>query len=215
MMQISQRDDKFIARFWSRVTRGSADACWLWTAKAKYRFGYGALRVDGRSAYAHRVAFEIANGAIPAGKHVLHRCDVPGCCNPSHLYLGSDAENAADRVSRGRQRKGPHSAETIAKIKAGRAANPPVLSVAARAAQSEAMKRRWESSEWRQRFSTLHGGENNHQYGKPPSPGRMEAVKRANAARKGVFKHSEETRAKMRATAIARRNRAMPMEGAA
>jgi hypothetical protein len=51
---------------------------------------------------AHRVAYQLANGAIPAGKHVLHMCDNPICCNPAHLYLGTNADNVRDRVERSR-----------------------------------------------------------------------------------------------------------------
>ena len=51
---------------------------------------------------AHRVSYEIHNGAIPNGLHVLHRCDVPCCVNPSHLFVGTNAENVIDKVSKGR-----------------------------------------------------------------------------------------------------------------
>lgn len=49
----------------------------------------------------HRFMYELAKGAIPAGAHVLHRCDVPTCLNPTHLYLGTHAQNMADRKRRG------------------------------------------------------------------------------------------------------------------
>jgi hypothetical protein len=51
---------------------------------------------------AHRVAWTLANGPIPAGMHVLHTCDNPPCCNPGHLWLGTQADNMADMARKGR-----------------------------------------------------------------------------------------------------------------
>ncbi len=72
-------------------------------------FGYGVLRDDvlGEQSYAHRVAFRVATGAsIPDGLLVRHRCDTPACVNPAHLELGTDADNVADKVKRGRHLRG-------------------------------------------------------------------------------------------------------------
>ena len=68
------------------------------------RCGYGKIFVDSKALYTHRVAWELQNGKIPDGLHVLHRCDVPSCCNPEHLFLGTPADNMADMVQKGRQR---------------------------------------------------------------------------------------------------------------
>ncbi len=75
--------------------------CWEWQ---KYRTiaGYGQLRFRGRTTAAHRLAWELANGPIPEGLHVLHHCDNPPCCNPAHLFTGDDQANAQDAVRKGR-----------------------------------------------------------------------------------------------------------------
>lgn len=65
--------------------------------------GYGLIkRKDGTQLRAHRVAYELAYGEIPSGMFVCHRCDNPRCIRPSHLFLGSHAENMADMVIKGR-----------------------------------------------------------------------------------------------------------------
>lgn len=83
-----------------------SDGCWLW-AGALFKNGYGRIRVAPKRALAHRVSWEIHKGEIPADSLVLHKCDVRACVNPDHLFLGSAADNVADMVNKGRQRKGP------------------------------------------------------------------------------------------------------------
>lgn len=82
--------------------------CWVWT-RATSSIGYGALTHGGFIMDAHRVAWELANGPIPKGLHVLHHCDNPPCVNPEHLYAGTRKDNARDAVERGQHLCGSRS----------------------------------------------------------------------------------------------------------
>ena len=100
-----------IRRFWTRVER--ADGCWLWQGARSSRCNWGPYGVfnwmrDGkcRQERAHRFMWLVMHSELPKGLHVCHRCDNPLCVNPSHLFLGTDADNMADKVSKGRQAKG-------------------------------------------------------------------------------------------------------------
>lgn len=77
------------------------ETCWLWKG-CKTNTGYGMIRIAGKTKLVHRISYELHVGKIPTGLHILHRCDTPLCCNPGHLYPGTDADNTADRLSRGR-----------------------------------------------------------------------------------------------------------------
>lgn len=84
---------------------GGPDACWPYNGLRLPR-GYGTHTARGRHWYAHRVAYEVANGPIPDGLWVLHRCDNPPCCNPAHLFLGTMLDNTRDMIRKGRNAKG-------------------------------------------------------------------------------------------------------------
>lgn len=87
--------------FDSHVERGEPDDCWPWHG-ATNTAGYGAIYENHRMVRAHRRAWENANGQIPQGLFVLHRCDNPPCCNPAHLFLGTQADNMRDMFAKGR-----------------------------------------------------------------------------------------------------------------
>ena len=109
-------------RFWSKVDR-SGD-CWLWTG-ARTDQGYGRFMLNRKSRHAPRVAYELTVGPILGGLFVLHRCDNPPCVNPSHLFLGTNADNMIDAVRKGRSPRTKLSMEQVREIRAAAAAGVP------------------------------------------------------------------------------------------
>ena len=90
-------------RYALRVQRGPD--CWLWIG-ALDRKGYGVFTIGRRTIKAHRAAYEFTHGPIPPRLCVLHRCDTPPCVRYDHLFLGTRADNEADKVTKGRQARG-------------------------------------------------------------------------------------------------------------
>ena len=81
--------------------------CWIWIGSAgagKSHMPYGDFRRNGEYFTAHRASYQAFKGAIPEGMQVLHRCDVSLCVNPSHLFLGTNAQNIADSMAKGRRK---------------------------------------------------------------------------------------------------------------
>lgn len=100
-------------RFWSRVRAGKPDECWLWVGRLDH-YGYGRIGTKeyGPDTKAHRLAWMLhADEPVPPGMVVCHSCDNPACVNPAHLWLGTQGQNMADKVAKGRAR-GPYSGET-------------------------------------------------------------------------------------------------------
>lgn len=95
------------AHFWARVDKNGPNGCWLFMG-CRDKWGYGDLNYMGKHIQAHRLAWKLLRGD-PSDLDVLHDCDNPPCCNPDHAYLGTDQDNANDRVSRGRLRLGEMS----------------------------------------------------------------------------------------------------------
>lgn len=115
------------------------DGCWVWTG-CRSSSGYGALNVAGRMVATHRLAWEMANGAIPSGLFICHSCDNPSCINPAHLFLGTHIQNMADCKSKKRTMRGErhHQAKlSISVVREIRLGNGPLRFDAVRFGVSE------------------------------------------------------------------------------
>lgn len=86
-------------RFWKKVRK--TDSCWLWTGSIS-SFGHGSFNISGRAEVASRMAWILTYGEIPHSMWILHKCDVPACVNPDHLYLGTRDNNLRDAMDRKR-----------------------------------------------------------------------------------------------------------------
>jgi hypothetical protein len=95
---IDARTDPY---FWDRVEK--TEGCWIWTGA---RYGeYGRIRIDYRPVLAHRYVYESFIGPIDPGKGVFHHCDTPLCVRPDHLFSGTQSDNVADMIAKGRHGK--------------------------------------------------------------------------------------------------------------
>lgn len=101
--------EKSIAKFTSRIQRDAAGGCHIWTGplsrkagSANAKWSYGCCWFNGKKARAHRVAYSLRHGDIPAGMYVCHTCDNPLCVNADHLVLGTHQDNMADAYAKGR-----------------------------------------------------------------------------------------------------------------
>lgn len=89
-------------RLWARIDKRSKDECWNWLGGPKS--GYGKIKKPRQkvSSPAHRIAYELTYGPIVTGLDVCHKCDNVRCCNPNHLFLGTNQDNMKDMLSKNR-----------------------------------------------------------------------------------------------------------------
>jgi hypothetical protein len=85
----------------ARHSCANAAGCVIWNGSLNNK-GYGQIGHNRRVVLAHRLSYELRHGEIPKGLQVLHRCDVPACINPDHLFLGDTIANMADMHAKGR-----------------------------------------------------------------------------------------------------------------
>lgn len=98
--------NEIASRFWEKVDIKNENECWNWKACTQSK-GYGSFGIgNGKTALAHRIAYELENEEIPEGLCVMHLCDNKLCCNPAHLRLGTIAENNRDMLNKRRQALG-------------------------------------------------------------------------------------------------------------
>ena len=106
---LSKKRPNIIRAFWDKVKKtDNIGDCWVWDSH-KNQKGYGRFKYNNKRYTAHRMAFELQNGEIKGGLHVLHTCDNPSCCNPTHLFLGTNMDNIQDSMNKNRRPRGEYS----------------------------------------------------------------------------------------------------------
>ncbi len=88
-------------RFWSKVDKRGPDECWLWTASYNPETGYGAFWFEGKTITAPRMSFFLKHKKWPKPS-CCHHCDNRACCNPAHLFEGTQGDNIRDMFAKGR-----------------------------------------------------------------------------------------------------------------
>jgi hypothetical protein len=96
--------------FWANMNKEGE--CWEWQ-RYRYRNGYGYVCWRGKKYLTHRLAYQLTFGLIPSGLWVLHRCDNPPCCNPTHLFTGTPKDNTRDALRKGRMATGDRCAARL------------------------------------------------------------------------------------------------------
>jgi hypothetical protein len=116
-MAIGQRNDpkplpplseSDVQRFYAGVDRRAPGECWTWKRARQQGKGkeYGLFKAKGKMLKSSRVAYFLHNGIDPAPHLICHTCDNPPCCNPAHLFAGSQDDNRKDCKAKGRTASG-------------------------------------------------------------------------------------------------------------
>jgi hypothetical protein len=105
---MTKRVEDVPAHFWSKIDIKGPDDCWLWEGCLNGS-GYGHYGIHRVDVIAHRFAYMLAKGYLEDGDCVCHSCDNPRCCNPNHLWVGTNRENTIDKLKKGRHPKGEKS----------------------------------------------------------------------------------------------------------
>lgn len=101
--RIAKLRDTATERFWAKVQKGAPDECWEWRAsRMPGPRPYGRHSWNGQTMYAHRIALSLTDGDWSNERFVCHSCDNPPCCNPFHLWRGSQRDNLQDMSNKGR-----------------------------------------------------------------------------------------------------------------
>lgn len=110
-----------IERVLGRIVRLPFSGCWIFTG-ATNNFGYGIVGLGSRGQpndRAHRITYRHFRGEIPDGMFVCHTCDVPSCCNPDHLFLGTNQDNVNDMIKKKRNSKPPRNPHVVGSVHPG------------------------------------------------------------------------------------------------
>ena len=104
---MSKIKEKTVKRFHEKIQIIGESGCWIWMGCVGH-YSYGQFCVNSKTLLAHRASWILHYGNIPDGLRVCHRCDVPSCVNPNHLFLGTAQDNTDDmmRKDRTNPRKG-------------------------------------------------------------------------------------------------------------
>jgi len=104
----STKQRPFKIAFEEKYVPEPMSGCWIWIGSTN-AYGYGDIRYKQKPYKAHRASWMIHKGDIPNGMIVCHKCDVPACVNPNHLFLGTHMDNTKDKIAKGRMRVGNHN----------------------------------------------------------------------------------------------------------